>query len=142
MDLQNTSRKKEDMGERASCPDTAHLMPQHLDLEWSARVPRMRRPKNYLSRVASVLAWMICVVVALGVYTNVLADDTALRTRADVLARQQAGCGDQCHVTHMQGRRSVFGYRADYDIDGVGTVHVTCQRKEIVFGDNECLATR
>jgi hypothetical protein len=108
-------------------------------IAWGAGARRWPRPKSYLGRIASVFGWTLCGVAALAIYTNVMADDSVVRVRADMLARQHAGCGDQCHVARMQGRRSVLEYRADYDIDGIGSVEVVCRRSAIVVGEHQCI---
>jgi hypothetical protein len=101
------------------------------------RTPQ-QRPRNHLARAASILVWIFCALAAVAVYTNVLADDSALRQKTELLARQHAGCGDRCHVARMEGRRSVLDYRASYEIDGVGTLQVTCRRSALVLGEHVC----
>jgi hypothetical protein len=97
-------------------------------------------PRKFFGRLGSGLVWVFCGLIAMAVYMNVIVDDGALRARTDSMARQHAGCGDQCHVTRMQGRRTVLDYRADYDIEGVGNVEVVCRRSAIVLGDHVCRA--
>lgn len=99
------------------------------------RSPRARtRAQVYLS----TLGWLLCAVVGTGIYSNVIADPSSLRDFASSLARRHAGCVEPCRVLHMEERRSVFGYRADYDMDGRGPVHVTCRRTAIVLGNHQC----
>ncbi|MDB5218460.1 MAG: hypothetical protein JWO86_6387 [Myxococcaceae bacterium] len=86
----------------------------------------------------SALLWLSSGCVAFAVYSNVLADDSEVRVRAESVARAHAGCGARCQVTRMVGRRSVIDLQADYDIEGSGTVHVECRRSAIVAGDHEC----
>jgi hypothetical protein len=103
---------------------------------------RRREPRRtrFLGRALSALAWVLFCAAAVAVYTNVLADDSALRERTEALARQHAGCGHECRITQMMGSRSVVAFQADYDIEGSGTVHVVCRRAAIVAGEHECTA--
>lgn len=107
-------------------------------LAWG--VPSKRSPWTWtcLRRAVSALGWMLCGLVGLGVYTNLLADDSALRARTEALARQHAGCGDACTVLGMESRRTVFEFRADYELERVGTIQVVCRRAAIVAGAHVC----
>ena len=100
-----------------------------------------RRPATLLSRALSIVAWIVGALVAVGVYNNVVVDDTALRHETDELARQHAGCGDQCNVRTMQGRRTALGYEVSYEIEAAGTVEVSCRRTAIVAGAHECVTS-
>ena len=122
---------------RAMSPSSS---PSSHDIAWGIPERSPQRPRNHRARVASALVWAFCGVAAVAVYTNVLEDDSAVRQKTELLARQRAGCGDQCRVTRMEGRRSVLDYRASYDIDGVGTQQIVCRRSAIVFGEHVCTA--
>jgi hypothetical protein len=98
------------------------------------------RPTRFLGGAISALAWVLFCSAGLAVYTNVIADDSALRERTESLARQHAGCGQECRITRMVGSRSVVAFQTDYDIEGIGTVHVVCRRAAIVAGEHECTA--
>jgi len=108
--------------------------------EWSSSPRGVRRPNKLVPRTLSLLAWLAAAAVATGIYTNVVADDSALRQRTNELAREHAGCGERCHVGEMQGRRTVLGYDVDYAIDGVGKVHVSCRRSALILGEHACEA--
>ena len=108
------------------------------DLRYEVRDAQPQRARTRAHVYVSVLGWLLCIVVAAGIYTNVIADPAIIRERAASLARRHAGCGERCRILQMQERRTVFGYRADYEIEGNGSVHVTCRRAAVVFGDHEC----
>ncbi|MDF2692234.1 MAG: hypothetical protein K0S65_617 [Labilithrix sp.] len=114
--------------------------PSSHNIVWGIPERSPQRPRNHLARVASALVWAFCGLAAVAVYTNVLADDSAVRQKTELLARQHAGCGDQCHVARMEGRRSVLDYRASYEIDGVGTQQIVCRRSVLVLGEHICTA--
>ncbi|AKV01003.1 hypothetical protein AKJ09_07666 [Labilithrix luteola] len=99
---------------------------------------RSRPPRRWPGRVASALGWMLGGLCAFAVYANVLSDDTALRARAETVARQQAGCNDKCRMTRAEIQRSVLEYRADYEMEGSSAVQVRCRRQAIVVGDYAC----
>ncbi len=108
--------------------------------EWTASRATPRRTGITASRALSLAAWLVAAAVGVGLYNNVIADDAGLRHRASEHARQHAGCGNQCTVTQMQERRTVFGYEANYDIVGAETIEVTCRRSAIIAGDYRCSA--
>lgn len=114
--------------------------PSSHDIAWGIPERSPQRPRNHGARVASALVWAFCGLAAVGVYTNVLGDDSAVRQETERLARQHAGCGEQCRVTRMEGRRSVLDYRASYDIDGVGTQQIVCRRSALILGEYLCTA--
>jgi hypothetical protein len=103
-----------------------------------------------LAAVASrVVRWIVFVVLAavLGltgwmVYANVLSDDTAVRARAEQLARETAGCGAKCNLVHLDGSRGMFIERLGFNFKDVGMVAVTCHRAYIAFGDYACSAEK
>ncbi len=105
---------------------------------YAAQEKQPRRSRTRAHAYVSVLGWMLCIVVAVGIYTNVIADPAPVRDHAASLARQQGSCGGRCRVLQMQERRSVFGYRADYELEGNASVHVTCRRTVVVLGEHEC----
>jgi hypothetical protein len=106
---------------------------------WSLPSPRQRKSRRRrLPLIISVVVWVLACFAAVAVYRNVMANDTALRTQAESLARAHAGCGEHCRISSLQSRRSVIEYRADYAIDGRGEVHVVCRRPGIIFGEQRC----
>jgi hypothetical protein len=128
--------RKDEMERTTSVFDRGAMTPSGI--MWDLG-DRRRRPANrYLARAVSVLLWMFTGLAAVAVYRNATADDSALRSRAELLARQHAGCRDQCRVARMEARRSVLEFRADYDIDGVGAVQVVCRRAALVAGEYDC----
>jgi len=108
------------------------------DARYEARDAQPQRSRTRAHAYVSALGWLLCVVVAVGIYTNVIADPVTVRERAASIARQHAGCGERCRVLQMQERRSVFGYRADYELEGNGSVRVTCRRAAVVLGEHDC----
>ncbi len=109
-----------------------------MNVQWSMPGEPWRQPKPLFSRMVSALSWVVCGLAALAVYTNVMADDSALQERTNALARRHAGCDDRCRVTRMSGQRSVLEYRTEIEIDGVGTIHIVCRRRAIVAGEHDC----
>jgi len=73
-------------------------------------------------------------------YANVFSDDTAVRAKANDLARKTAGCGDKCKVTNIRGNRGMLDETTEYDVEGPGAGHyvVVCRRAQIVVGDYAC----
>jgi hypothetical protein len=92
------------------------------------------------SRLPAALAWVFCTLAAVAIYTNVASDDAPLRARTEQLARAHVGCADRCRITRTSSQRNVFDHRAEYDIEGAGTVHVRCRRTAIVLGEHVCRA--
>ena len=120
----------------------ANAAPMTQGLAWATheRKRQQRRPRALLARASSALAWGLFGLVAVALYTNVISDDAELRARTEAIARTYANCGDQCRVSKMQVQRTVVGYSAEFDIDGVGPVQVVCRRDVIVAGEQRCLA--
>jgi hypothetical protein len=116
--------------------DMARREPYPAGLGRPARPPQ--RSRRHVARVVSALGWGLTGLVGFAVYANVLSDDTALRARTAQLVRQHAGCSDGCRITQTEIHRSVLEYRADYEIEGVGTIRVTCGRKGVAIGEQEC----
>ena len=114
--------------------------PSEADVADAGETPTpSRRGPTRAHVYISTLGWLLCVVVGTGIYSNVIADPASVRDSAASLARQQAGCNEPCRILHMEERRSVFGYRADYEMaDGRGAIHVTCRRAAIVLGSHHC----
>ncbi len=106
----------------------------------SVREAPVHRARTRAQAYVPVLGWLFCAIVAAGIYMNVIADPSAVRERAGSMARQRAGCGEQCRVLEMHERRSVLDYRADYEIAGKGSVQVVCRRAAIVVGAHDCSA--
>ena len=95
------------------------------------------------------MKWLAWLVVAgfLGLsiwtaYTNVFSDDTAVRARADKLAREKAGCGDACKMVRTEGSRGILEERLEYTYTRMGVVTVSCRRPYIAFGEYVCTATK
>lgn len=88
----------------------------------------------------SIAGWIAAAAVSVGIYRNVIVDDSDLQDRTSELARQHAGCGDRCRVTRIQTRRSLLGYHAEMEIDGAGTFAVSCSRAAIIAGAQSCTA--
>ena len=63
-----------------------------MNVQWSMPGEPWRQPKPLFSRMVSALSWVVCGLAALAVYTNVMADDSALQERTNALARRHAGC--------------------------------------------------
>ncbi|MBX3210125.1 MAG: hypothetical protein KF764_34155 [Labilithrix sp.] len=106
-------------------------------LTW--RGPERRwRPRALVARIAGALAWVLSGLIAVAVYSNVIADDSELRLRIESLARETGQCGDGCRITSVQVRRSVLDYRADLELDGTRSVHVVCRRPAIALGEPRC----
>ena len=106
--------------------------------ERNVRDARPHRARTRALACVSALGWLLCSLVGVGIYMNVITDPSAVRERAANVARSHAGCGEGCRVLEMQERRNILGYRADYEIAGVGSVRVSCWRTAIVVGDHEC----
>ncbi len=107
-------------------------------LTWGAPERRPRRSRALFSRVVGALAWVLAGGIAIAVYANVIVDDSDLRLRTEALARETARCGDGCHITSTQIRRTVLEYRADFELDGSESVRVICRRDAIAFGPHRC----
>ena len=103
-----------------------------------------------LAAVASrVVRWTVFVVLAaaLGltgwmIYANVFSDDSAVRARAEQLARETAGCGAKCNLVRIDGSRGVLAERIGFNFKDVGMVAVTCRRAYLAFGDYACSAEK
>jgi len=74
-------------------------------------------------------------------YTNVFSDDSALRARADKLAREKAGCGETCKLIRAEGKRGIYEERITFTFSRPAVVTVACHRKYIAFGGHVCDAT-
>ena len=88
-------------------------------------------------RIFTILLLLVSIVTA---YMNVFSDDSAVRARANELARKHAGCGDKCKVTAIHGNRGMFDEETEYDIEGAGAGHyvVVCRRAYVAVGDYAC----
>jgi hypothetical protein len=101
----------------------------------------MKRRLSSLFRIFTILLLMVSIATA---YMNVFSDDADVRARANELARKQAGCGDKCKVTNIQGNRGMFEERLEYDVEGAGAGHyvVVCRRAYVAFGDYACTVAK
>lgn len=92
------------------------------------------------------VAWpLVIAFVALSAwtaYTNVYSDDSALRARAEKLAREKLGCADKCKLVRAEGTRGIFKETIAYTFTRTGVVTVTCKRPYIAFGEHVCTATK
>ena len=86
----------------------------------------------------SAFGWGVAGIAVFGVYANVFSDDTSLREETARLAGEHAGCGELCRFTKTEIHRSVLEYRADYEVEGMGTTRVICRRSAISVGAEEC----
>lgn len=91
-------------------------------------------------RIFSALTVVLFVICLWTAYANVFSDDTAVRAQAGQLARDTAGCGDQCKLVGMQGDRGMLSETITYDIQQKGQFVVTCRRAMIIAGDYACTA--
>ncbi|CAN5910205.1 hypothetical protein BH11MYX4_BH11MYX4_66750 [soil metagenome] len=91
-------------------------------------------------RIFTILLLGVCLWTA---YANVFSDDTAVRAKANDLARKTAGCGDKCKVTSIRGNRGMLDETTEYDVEGPGAGHyvVVCRRAQIVVGEYGCEVT-
>ena len=91
-------------------------------------------------RIFTIVLLGVCLWTA---YANVFSDDTAVRAKANDLARKTAGCGDKCKVTNIRGNRGMLDETTEYDVEGPGAGHyvVVCRRAQIVVGDYACEVT-
>ena len=71
-----------------------------------------------------------------------ISDDSALRARAETLARQTAGCGSGCTLAGYEGKRGVLGETITFTFRDAGTYVVSCKRPYIAFGEHACTATK
>jgi hypothetical protein len=94
--------------------------------------------RSSLGRVVTAFAWAFCALAGVAIYENVVGDDSAVHAQAESVARSRAGCGADCKVVSVQTRRTVLDYRADYALDGTGTVQVVCRRQALVLGEHHC----
>jgi hypothetical protein len=89
-------------------------------------------------RVFRGLTFVLAALCGWAMFANVFSDDTAVRADAGQLARTTAGCGDRCKVTGMRGDRGMLSESIVFDIDGHGSISVTCRRALIVAGAYSC----
>jgi len=93
-------------------------------------------------RVTWAIVIGLLVLVAWTAYRNVFADDSAVRARAERLARDTAGCGASCTFARLEGSRGIISETITYTLHPTGTVTVTCRRAYIAFGDYACTAAK
>lgn len=94
--------------------------------------------RSVKSRLFRVFTFLLLFVALWAAYANLFSDDTALRARANELARKEAGCGDKCKVSGMNGSRGMIDESIDFDVVGVGSFAVTCRRAYVIAGDYAC----
>jgi hypothetical protein len=92
--------------------------------------------------VVSALITSFVLLAIWTAYANVLSDDTALRARADTLAREKAGCGNACKLIRAEGSRGIIEQRITYRFSRPAVVTVACRRRYVVFGSHVCDATK
>jgi hypothetical protein len=88
---------------------------------------------------------VVAVIVVLAIYTvyaNVLSDDLAVRSAAELAARAKAGCGEKCSLAKMEGSRGAFKETLEFTFRDAGLVTVTCRRPYIAFGAYTCVAAK
>jgi hypothetical protein len=88
--------------------------------------------------VVTFLLIIVIGVVGWSVYSNVLADDTAVRQMAETHARASAGCGAKCVVRKMEGSRGLLNEQIQFEFADGTKVLVECKRKYIGFGAYSC----
>ena len=92
-------------------------------------------------RIGWALAIAFLVLCAVTAYRNVFADDSAVRAKAETLARDAAGCGD-CKATRIEGKRGVISESFEFTMQNGAGVAVSCRRPYIAFGDYACTSTK
>lgn len=85
---------------------------------------------------------VLLALVAWTVYTNVIADDSAVRAQAEALARTTLGCGAECTLARLEGSRGIIHEEITFEFKAAGRVVVKCRRAYIAFGAHECVARR
>lgn len=89
-------------------------------------------------RIGGALLILLLVLSAYAAYANVFADDTAVRARAEQVARDKAGCGKDCTITRTEGSRGVLTETLTYTFVHAGVITVSCRRPYIAFGAHVC----
>ena len=92
-------------------------------------------------RIGTALLITFLALCAFTAYRNVFADDSAVRAKAEKLARDTASCGE-CKATRIEGKRGVISETFDFTMQNGAGVAVTCRRPYIAFGDYACTATK
>jgi hypothetical protein len=90
------------------------------------------------SRIVMLLLVVVIGVVAWGVYSNVLSDDTAVRKQAEEHARASAGCGAKCTVKKIEGSRGLLNEQLQFEFADGAKILVECKRQYIAFGAYTC----
>ncbi len=93
-------------------------------------------------KIFSTITVILLCITAWMAWANVLSDDTALRAKANTIAREKAGCGDKCKMINMSGDRGMISTTIEYHFEDAGRFLVTCKRPQIAFGDHVCEATK
>jgi len=90
--------------------------------------------------VGKLVVLVVVAVVALGgwtLYSNVFANDSELRVKAENIARDASGCRS-CARLRFEGSSSILGKSYTFKFDKTGTIVIGCRRPYIAFGEFEC----
>lgn len=98
--------------------------------------------RTIAAKVLTSIGAVLLALVAWTAYTNVVADDAAVRAKAESLARETAGCGAECKLASLEGSRGIIHEEITFRFKDAGTVIVKCRRAYIAFGAHECRARR
>ena len=91
-------------------------------------------------RITGVLVIALLALAGFATYRNVFGDDSAVRARAEKLARDTAGCGSSCKLSRIDGSRGILTETLTYTLEPGGAITVKCRRAYIAFGDYACAA--
>lgn len=94
--------------------------------------------KPGLRKAFRAFTFLLLLVTAFTVYSNIASDDTAVRARAGEVVRAHLGCGEKCKITYTHISRGMLDERFVYTIDGKGNVEVVCRRALVIAGDHTC----
>ncbi len=88
-------------------------------------------------RIGLAVLLVVILLTLFTAYRNVLSGEAALRTMAESLARDAAGCRD-CKATRIEGKRGVLSTSYSFTMPNGAVVSVTCKRPYLAFGDYAC----
>jgi len=74
-------------------------------------------------------------------YANVFADESALNARAEQAARAHLGCGVECALVRMEGKRGMYKSMLTFTFKQA-TIELACKRPYFAFGDYDCQVER